>query len=291
MNHPFFAFKGLKVLLLKKFKSYFQKIRYIKDLDVFFYVDLKSGIWKMDHRNLILKKTIEIDFPKKIHDDFQIRISNNEENQFIRDILSLKDKLDMILEWLQQSRHIKTFINELKDEIFVNVSYFNADPNLLLFKNDVVFDLRLKKVVNVDWTDMVADNQSLNVSFEPEDDDKIAILADIFNKIILREKERANFVKFLFDSLSEFKLKEIMLNFDGKYKKIIISLFMDILGIDRMTKGWIFRFCPDEEFGARDLVRMVHGKHVAAKFEALFNDKFVAKYGMQFIHYLIKFSD
>ena len=384
MNHPFFAFERPKVLLLKKFKSYYPTIRYIRNLDVFFYVDSKSGIWKMDHRNLILKKMIKIDFPKRIYDDFQTRISNNEENQFIRDVLSLKDKLDTTLEWLQQSRNVMMFINELKYEIFFNdLSSFNADPNLILFKNDVVIDLRLKKVVNVHWTDMVANNQSLNISFEPEDNDKITLLANIFNEIILCKKEKAEFLRFLFDALSGFKPKKFMLNFGGKYKTIIMDIFVNILGTYAMkpsyktTNALKFRFSDkyDEyeyEFEKifckrkEDVVRFnqshvividnlrLEDLHIMkgltasneyharllfepiialspskatyfviydeidlkqnelrpldeairnrilktkfktqedANFEALFNDKFIAEYGMQLIHYLFKFSD
>ena len=230
MNHQFISFEGSKTLLLEKFKSYFPTIRYIKDLDVFFYAHPKSGIWKVA-RNLILKKTIKIELSKKIYDEFQVQISNDEENTYIRDMFLLKGKVDKMVKLLQSSKHVEILINELKNQIFINdLSHFNADPNLILFKNDVVIDLTSKKVVNVHWTDMIANNQQLNVSFEPEDDDKIATLANVFNEIIACNESRENFVKLLFESLSGFKSKRFMLNLGGNYKTIIMDIFVNILG-------------------------------------------------------------
>lgn len=253
MNHPLFSFQRSKTLLLEKFRLYFPTFRYIKVLDAFFYADPKSGIWKIDSRNLILKKTIKIEFSKKLYNEFQTQISNDEENKFIRDIFSLKDALDEILKWLQQSKHVKTFINELKNQISINdLSYFNVDPNLILFKNDVVIDLRSKRVVNVHWTDMIANNQQLGVSFEPEDNDKIATLSDIFNEIIVCNESKDNFFKHLFKSLSGFKSKKFMLNFGGNYKTIIMDIFVKICGTygyqtsDKMIKS--FEFCEEMDW-------------------------------------------
>lgn len=230
MNHPSFLSKGLKTLLLDKFKLYYPSFLYIKVLDVFFYADPKSGIWKIDFNNLTLNMTIKIEYPKRICDEFQY-IVGHEENKLIKDIFSLKDEVDTLLKLLKKSKFVATFINELKTQIFVNdLSHFNQDPNLILFKNDVVFDLKSKKTVKVHWTDMIANNQQLNVSFEPENNEKIALLIDIFNEIIVNNESKENFLKYLFQSLSGFKSKRFMLNFGGNYKRIIMDVWVNILG-------------------------------------------------------------
>jgi len=229
MNH-FFTFHNSKQSLLNKFKLWFPRFLYIKNLDVFFYADPNSGIWKKDFENLTLMKMIKTEFPKRIHDEFQTQISKNE-NIFIKDFFLSKDHVHAMLKWLKQPKYIKTLINKLKKQNVVNdLSHFNINPNLILFKNDVVFDLKSKKIIKVNWSDMIANNQQLNVSFESEDVGKIATIAEIFNEIIVNDESKLIFVKYLFQSLFGIKSKQIMLNIGGNYKTIIMDVFVKILG-------------------------------------------------------------
>lgn len=101
------------IYLVSRIPKDFTNFLYCEDSDCFFHRNTKTNVWQIDHSEQILAETISTQLPSLLFNEFQETISTDQ-NLYIKSILSLRNKLDMIFNWLEKLDNVHILIKKMK---------------------------------------------------------------------------------------------------------------------------------------------------------------------------------
>lgn len=217
----------METCLAKEFARNTSKVRYDMANDCFWICDDTTGIWKKDYDNIKLMKKIN-QFVSNFSTEIQYKLIDIKDEN-IRNILQLT--INSISDWLKISQNVDLLIKKIKVEpnlTIMDESYFTNNPDNLLFKNDIILNLR-NGIIQCTYLDKITDQQKLNIKFGLYDSKKNRKIRDIFN-IIKTETMRKRYIKYLANALFGLNSKRIMLNYGGNGKNILMEILSKILG-------------------------------------------------------------
>lgn len=99
--------------LVTRIKQDFSNFIYFADEDCFYYQNTSTGLWQIDHSQRILTETISTQLPLLLFNEFQEMIPKDE-NLYIKTVLAIRNKIDLVSNWLKNLDNVFILINKLK---------------------------------------------------------------------------------------------------------------------------------------------------------------------------------
>ena len=100
--------------LANQFLEYFPNTIFMPSVDEFFFYDKITGLWMKDDQMSKLMEKIKLHFPILLFNEFQDMLSNSK-TLYIKEVLTLRSKIDIILNWLKKSKNIEILVKKIKD--------------------------------------------------------------------------------------------------------------------------------------------------------------------------------
>lgn len=219
---------SIKIKLAYIFTNLFpNKYKFVEEVNAWYSLDEVTKVWKVYEEKLLLN-VIGTEFPTKLCIEFENQYQQIEE-LFILDILYDRQKINKLMLWLKSQRNVKSLISELKLNYYTsNLTIFNSNPMVLLFKNEIMLDLNTKKTEQITSDHLISNMQMMNINYEEVDENKMIIIKNMF-KSIVDKKMKQSLVKVLYESLIGINPRKIMIC-HGSNSKIFLESFLNILG-------------------------------------------------------------
>ena len=236
------------------------KFKFVEEVDTWYYLDEVTNIWKKD-TGMLLLDIVQAKFPKELYIEFENQYQQIEE-LFILDVLYEREKINKMILWLKSRRNIESLISELKLNYYTsNLTIFNSNPMNLLFKNEIMLDLKTKTVEQINPEHLISDIQKMDVNYEEAiKQEKMIVIEKIFESIVDKDKKQL-LIKVLYESLIGINPRKIMICYGSSSTKFL-ELFLSIVGTYGITfNGKLL----NDEFMERYLFKMKSSRVVLFK--------------------------